>query len=756
MKKKLYLKRAAAIGTAAVLACGVTACGTKEADTANAETQAEKEEELVETMNRITGSGQTTEADTDKEETVYVLADSEGEPAEIIVSEWLKNVSGEETIEDVTSLKEIKNVKGDEAYTDSSDGIVWESDGADIYYQGKSEKELPIGIKVTYYLDDKQVTPQELAGKSGHVRIRYEYINNSSSKVQINNEDTEVYTPFVMATGMMLPTDTFKNVTVSNGDVISEGNNIIAFGIGMPGLSESLGLENTDMLDLDFSVPDYFEVTADVEDFSLGMVVTLCSNTLIDMSEFEMGDSVDKLNDDMNTLTDGSNQLVDGSSQLYDGTSSLKDGTARLSDGVEELYTGVKSYADGVASAKTGAAQLAEGSESLDAGAGTLADKLTEAKNGSTQLKDGLNTLNTQAPALINGITAVQNALEQVLKGYEGEQNSTGAVAGAKAVAEGLAQLNQQVSALSLPDMSSHSSALTEEQKAAVEQQIKNYLANDENGKKALAQATENYMSSVNGLLSQNGIELDAQTSAVMEAVMKGTFEQAFINIYVSSYESGMEKGMGEVLTEVSSQLSDYTPAITQLQGAVSQLAQGSASVSDGISQLYEGTKKLDGGVDTMYESVKALPAGVNALYSGSASLENGLGQLESGAAALKNGTASLKGGATQLLNGCVTLNNAGSKLLNGLGDLKTGVSDLSNGAGELQSGALELKDGIVQFNDEGINKLQSLVKEDLNHIADRIQAVSDVNEDYILYGGIADGKSGSEKFIIKIDGIEE
>ena len=197
MKRKVYLKKAAAISTAVVLACGVTGCGINTSSSEREETKTESnnknekedEEKLVETMNDITGSDNVQKDLIDKEETVYVIADSNGSPTEVIVSEWLKNVNGEDKIVDATNLTEIKNIKGDEKFENSSTGIVWEAKGSDIYYQGKSKEELPFEVKVTYYLDDKQISPEELPGKSGRVKIRYEYTNKSTTSVKIANKD---------------------------------------------------------------------------------------------------------------------------------------------------------------------------------------------------------------------------------------------------------------------------------------------------------------------------------------------------------------------------------------------------------------------------------------------------------------------------------------------------------------------------------------------------------------------------------------
>ena len=112
----------------------------------------------------------------DKTETVYVNADADGTADQVIVSEWLQNHDGSDKLEDYSNLKEIKNVKGDETFTEDQDGnIIWDAQGNDIYYQGKTDEKLPVSVKVSYYLDGQKITPQELAGKSGTVKIRFDY-----------------------------------------------------------------------------------------------------------------------------------------------------------------------------------------------------------------------------------------------------------------------------------------------------------------------------------------------------------------------------------------------------------------------------------------------------------------------------------------------------------------------------------------------------------------------------------------------------
>lgn len=133
------------------------------------------------------------------------------------------------------------------------------------------------------------------------MKIRFDYTNNSKKTVKINGKEEEIYTPFLMASGMILPGDNFKNVEVSNGKVISDGSNNIVVGIALPGLEDSLKLDELDLGDRD-EIPDYVEVTADATDFKLEMTATVASCGNLDDLGFSDVDSLDDLKDALDEL----------------------------------------------------------------------------------------------------------------------------------------------------------------------------------------------------------------------------------------------------------------------------------------------------------------------------------------------------------------------------------------------------------------------------------------------------------------------
>ena len=411
-----------------------------------------------------------------KDETVYVITDASGEKQNVIVSDWLKNGSSSDIIKDYTTLKDIVNVKGDETYSTNNDGsISWNAEGNDIYYQGTTDAELPVAVKISYQLDGADISAEDLAGKSGHVTIRFDYENNSTKDVMINGKKTTIKTPFAMVSGLELPNDKFSNIQVENGKVISEGDNAFVIGMAFPGLKESLDLDDDeDLKDKigDIEIPEYVQIEADVTDFSLEMNMTLASSSFLSDLKVDDDGTLDELKDDMNTLQSSAQELVDGTqtlkdgtgdlvdgakkldngasdlksgtSELYDGAGKLDDGAGTLKNGTSDLYTGTSKVDDGAGTLKNGTSDLYAGTSKVDDGAGSLASGATELSAGANALStgagtlaDGTNALNSQVPALKEGVAQLQAGAESVATGTKQVDDALSKIINGIEVAQG-------------------------------------------------------------------------------------------------------------------------------------------------------------------------------------------------------------------------------------------------------------------------------------------------------------------------------
>ncbi len=409
-------KRLLSLGLTIVLTASVCGCreSTETMNEAEEDTEAAEAEETAEAAEIMErAAGRSAGGSVEKEETVYVNADARGTVKNITVSSWLKNGDGAEELTDVTRLTDVVNVKGDETFTQDGDTYVWAADGRDIYYQGETAEALPVDVKVTYYLDEKEVNPEELAGKSGKVKIRFDYENHSTQKTEIGGKETELYVPFVAASTLILDSDRFVNVEVENGRILSDGKNTVVAGVAMPGLYDSLDLLNLEGFE-DVDIPEYVEVTADVTDFELAMTATILMPDVLSRLDTDDMDGFDDLKEDMEELNDATYELIDGCVELDDGVQELKDNMPDLWDGAVELDDGAVELNDGAWELDDGAQDLMDGADKLNDGAKDIREGAKELDQGVGTLQAGAGLLNENMPKLTGGVNSLAAGLQSL------------------------------------------------------------------------------------------------------------------------------------------------------------------------------------------------------------------------------------------------------------------------------------------------------------------------------------------------------
>lgn len=119
-------------------------------------------------------------------------------------------------------------------------------------------------------------------------------------------------------------------------------------------------------------------------------------------------------------------------------------------------------------------------------------------------------------------------------------------------------------------------------------------------------------------------------------------------------------------------------------------------------------------GLNQLSEQSGALVAGVNQLDDASNTLSDSMGQLADGTSDLADGAGSLADGTANLADGADSLSGYLGQLSDGTGQLSEGTGALIDGIGQLLDGSNDLADGMAEFDEEGIQKLTSLMDGDL------------------------------------------
>jgi len=670
-------------------------------------------------------------ADAEKEETVYVISAADGSTKNIISSCHLKNPEGKEMLTDVSDLENIENVKGDEGFDKTGDGgLKWTANGKDIYYRGTSRKTLPVEIAVTYTLDGKKVSPDEIAGKSGKVTIRFDYKNNEYKSVEIGGKEERIYVPFAVLSGAVLDNEVFSNIEVKNGKAINDGDRTAVIGWALPGMQENAALAKED-----FEIPSYVEITADAKDFRLDMTLSVALNDVFANLDFEGADSLSGIAEQITKVTDAMAQLVDGSGKLYEGIDTLYEKSGELKTGVDRLADGASQINDGAAALAGGAKELSDGTGELSSGAAAL-------DAGAAELKDGSITLASGAADAANGAAALSNGASAAASGAA-ELSS-----GANALTSGASDLKAGADALSagLNELTSNSEALKSGAKTVFATLLSTASTQlSTSGISAPALTIENYADVLNGViasldesavydqaLSQVTAAVEANRALISEQVFAVVREEVRAKVIVSATGMSVEDfdnavAAGVIDSVKASQIEgavDAQMTTEEVQGLVAQNTEAQiaklisdnmasdevqaklAAASEGAKSVIALKSSLDSynsfylGLVTYASGVDSAAAGALQIASGAASVSDGAVKVSSGASSLAEGNAALASGSGELADGNKALSEGADKLSSGVSALAEGTSGLSEGAAKLESGAAALSSGASDLAD--------------------------------------------------------
>ena len=548
-----------------------------------------------------------------KEETVYSKLDTNGKSYQTVVSDHIKNTEYLEEIKDLSNLLEIENLSEDNTYTQNGNVIVWNAKGKDIYYNGKFEKELPIEVKMTYTLDGKEISPEELSGKSGKLNIKIEYTNKAKHYVEIDGQYVEMYTPFVIFAGTYFKNETVQNVKVTTGKAVDDGSKTIVIGMALPGLQTSLGLDKDT-----FEIPENIEIEMDVTNYEQSSIITFVTPKIIDKEDFNILDELDTLYSSVDTLQSSMDQIEEGAKALSEGTAlysenynTFNNAIGMLNDGTTTLKENYEMFNNGVQTANEGAKQLNEGMQQLNTAAEsikdvvyTVIDWLQTAMNTLvTPLKSLQQTILEDIDAVIAMVDNISNPSQENIEyinglNYQAIQDLYAENANLEALKEGadeetvalfdeqIATNNNVIAILEQNNAQTLYQNIDPEQIASVREKLVEIRGKVESSELTVEELEEKVQNIINEVYAAfDGINALAQGT---EQLAQGT----------------------EQLATASSQIND---GIVTLNESTEQLAQASTQLNDASVQISNGAKQLYDGIAMFNnEGIRVLTSKVN------------------------------------------------------------------------------------------------------------------------------------------------
>lgn len=558
-----------------------------------------------------------------KDETVYTNAKSNGEQYQTIVTDHLINEEDEKLLKDMTNLLNIENTSGDEKFTQDGESLVWEADSNDIYYKGETNQELPVKLNIKYELDGKEISSDEIAGKSGKVKITISFENKEEHEVQINGKTEKMYTPFVVATGTYINNDNNKNIEVTNGKAIDDGSKTMVVGLTFPGMQESLNIDKDTL-----EIPTSIEITMETTNFEMNNIINYTTPKLIEDSELDIFSKLDDIYSKVETLQSASKQIENGAKTLSDGTTTYVEKS-------EEFNQALNKFSNGVSSANTSYSSIDTGIKNLNA-------QVPDLTSGTKSLSDNLGAVN-------NGVKTMSDMLD-------GSQESMNNLkSGAQYVSGGLTQLS---AAMKTTDYTEQINKINS-QIDTNQKMITTLNTTTEQLNKVLEDTT---------LSEATAQAIKAQITANQSTIATLTADNVYLNNMITS-------------------LNASNTQISGLKQQVDTLAKGAGDVSDGVNGLLDQVGALNTNIKGLYTNTGKMAAGANKLYQGTLGLEAGTTKLAQGSEQMKVGLSTINTSSqalysanNQLVEGAKTIQSGASELAEGTAEFnKTGIDVICN-----------------------------------------------------------------------------
>ncbi len=716
-----------------------------------------------------------------KDETVYSKVNINGENYSTIVSEKISNDDNLELLEDMTNLLNIENTNGEETYTRDGDKIIWNANGNKIQYQGTTEKELPVKMNIRYELDGNEVPSEEIAGKSGKVKVIIEYTNQDVHDVKVNGRWVKMYTPFVAVAGTIIDNKNNENVTVTSGKVVDNGNKTIVVGMALPGMKDSLDIKG-DKID----IPEKIEITMDAKDFEMGNIMTYVTPKILEEDDLKLLDNVDKIYSKVNTIQSSSKQLVEGTNKLHDGATMLNRGISLLSNELNETigqYENIKQQTSNREAVKKQIAAILKQEinkmipsmqeQAKIEAQNAIKNHKTEIENAvvDTSMKYTKQAVNEKLAEIQKQGGVLTKEQEQVL---------------ADAIAKDIEAVYEN--AMNDPQVNAY---ITELVKAIENENAKTEVVFKDNAKKAVSNEINNTKKTMANLQpavlmqkyskeianikqlgpkDENGNQTitDMQALQIIGVVsdstlteVENTINKKIDNVSVND-TSGIETKIDEMLKQyvanISKQVANkFTQGNTELlrkyeEAMIKQIANSLKTqlLNDKVLQAYgnKAKEEFNKTIDVVAQKTAEDLAETYTETIANEIARNLIDKQLSGEAANTIIDQELNKYEAVIYEKLAEVDEK-------VGELKVALPQLTDGSIALEKGSKELSEGMAKFDEEAIQRLCSYVNGDIRDLTERVKVLRNLAEEYNTFTMLNTKDQGKVKFIIIADEIK-
>lgn len=508
-----------------------------------------------------------------KEEVIYAMADASGK----VTDAEAVNIFAGGDIVDYGDYSAVKPLNTNDTITQNGDQIAFSSTADKVYYQGTMKNAaLPWNISIRYYLDGKEYAPQDVAGKSGALEIRFSVTKNESC-------GGSFYDDYALQASFTLDTERCQNIVSNGATVANVGSDKQLTYTILPGK----GIDTV--------------ITADVTDFEMDAAAIngVRLNLDVDVDDTDLMDKVDEL---VSAIGD----LDDGAWELHDGTEELYDATKTLNSKVGDLHSGVGDLTAGAGDLYTGLTDITAQNQQ--------ADQLYLGYVKSQADSIYLAYVTTQADALYAQVAA-QAVREQLIQsGYSEAQADAylQTADGQTLVAQTVSNMTEEQKAQIL---NAAVTKLTDEQKKQILQGAVASLTEEQ--KAEIREAYIQQMMASDDVTSQINAAVATVSAAKQVSELKGqldsygVFYQGLVAYTdaVSSAAAGA-KSLKLNMDTLYSNTGKLKLSVGELSDVVGELYDGTGELTDGTTEFVDKTSDMDTQISDEIDSMTASLSG--------------------------------------------------------------------------------------------------------------------------------------------------
>ncbi|MCT8136982.1 YhgE/Pip domain-containing protein [Anaerobacillus sp. CMMVII] len=488
-----------------------------------------------------------------KDEVVYGTLSATGDLNEIYVVNMLDvtkpgvviDHGDYSSVTNLTNLLEMEQVAGT---------VQFQASPGWFFYQGNMElAELPWDVNISYMLDGKEISPEDLPGKEGHLHITIKTSKNE-------NVDPLFYENYTMQISLTLDTDIISNIQAPDATMVNVGKKRQVNYTLMPEAEGDISLL-ADVVDFEMEGIDFFAIP-------LSMAF-----------------------DDLEIDTSEMRTLSDAIGELNSGVSDLKTGVSELNDGVQRLNTGSIEY-------KSGMMELKDSSSKITNASGTIGEALTVISrelsgssemdlSGLAQLPEGLTLIAGGLGEVANGLTLLN---ENFTMAYSALDDSMKNIPAPAVTEEEIQELY-----------------VSGANHKTIDYLLEVYAA-AQTAKGTYDQVKEAFTAVETALAGASGAVYDISNQLTYIAgELSGAFEAMEGLDALNELQEGIALLAGNY-AEFHSGLVSYTEGVSMLADAYNEIDSGFNKVAKGTSELVSGVGELQAGTKELADATNDLP----------------------------------------------------------------------------------------------------------------------------------------------------